>query len=75
MDNPMSKYLGRELKGAIDSFKVVQGTSKEGTIYYCLEFKFANGYAQRLFPRDAERFAILNAIDYSETEKHQELDF
>lgn len=68
MDN-MQKYLGKELKGAISSLQVVQGTAREsGKPYYAIDITFINGYQKRMFISNAEQFAWTNAFDQLETQ-------
>lgn len=69
MDNPLQKYMGKELKDVIASLTTVQGTSKDGAIYYCVEIAFINGYKKRVFLKSDEAFAWCNAFDLLETNK------
>lgn len=65
MENQLQKYFGRDdLKKSIASLEVIQGKAKDsGNIYYALDIKFINGFSKRLFPQDAEKFAITNAFE------------
>lgn len=70
MENTLQKYLGKELKDAIASVQIVQGTAKDsGNIYYAVKMTFINGYEKRLFLQSAEQFAWTNAFDLVETNK------
>ena len=66
----LQKYIGKSnLKGAIASLDVVQGTAKEsGNIYYAVELTFINGYKKRMFLRSDEAFAWCNAFQQLETQ-------
>lgn len=64
MENQLSKFMGRELKDAIASIQVVQGTAKDsGNLYYCIELHFINGFTKRIYLQSAEQFAWCNAFD------------
>ena len=63
MDNTLQKYLGRELKDSIGSLQVIQGISKQtNQPYHAIEITFINGYSNRLFLRNEEVFAWVNAF-------------
>lgn len=60
----MDKYLNNNIKNAIESLTVCQGTAKEsGNPYWYLSLKFINGYEKRIFLNDDSKFAVLNAIE------------
>lgn len=64
MPNSLAQYLNMELKGIIASVEVFQGTAKEtGSPYYAIDLKFINGYSKRLFLKQDEQFAWVNAIE------------
>ena len=65
-ENPLSKYIGRSFD-VVDKVEVKQGTSKDGAPYCYVQLHFINGYTKRLYPDDAERFAIISAFDFSQT--------
>lgn len=68
MDNLLQNYFNKELKDAIQSVQVVQGTAKDsGNIYYAIEITFINNYKKRLFLRSDEQFAWCNAFDMIES--------
>lgn len=71
MDNNLAKFMGRkDLKNAITSVEVVQGTAKDsGNIYYAIELKFVNGYTKRMFLRSDESFAWANAFDLIDVQR------
>ena len=73
-ENPLSKYIGQSFS-IIDKVDVKQGTSKDGAPYCYVQLHFINGYTKRLYPDDAERFAIISAIDYSQTSKQIDVGF
>lgn len=74
MDNTLSNYLNKDLKGVISNLQVVQGTAKDsGNIYYAIEISFINGYKKRLYLRSDEQFAWTNAFDQFLTEKQIDL--
>lgn len=76
MDNALVRYLGKELKGAISSLKVVQGTARDsGNTYYAIELAFINGYTKRIFLRSDEQFAWTNAFEQLETQKQVDANF
>lgn len=76
MENQMSKYINRDLKGAIAKIEVVQGTAKDsGNIYYAIEMSFINGYKKRIFLRSDEQFAWCNAFDQLETQQQVDAAF
>lgn len=76
MDNTLSKYINKDLKGVIADLQVVQGTAKDsGNIYYAIEISFINGYKKRLFLRSDEQFAWTNAFDQLLTQKQVEAEF
>lgn len=76
MDNQLSKYLNKDLKGAIKSLTVVQGTAKDsGNVYYAIEIEFINSYKKRLFLRNDEAFAWCNAFDLIDMDKVVESAF
>lgn len=76
MENQLSKYVNRELYNAIESVKVIQGTAKEsGNVYYAIEIRLVNGYSFRLYPKEGDRFAWMNAFDYLETSTQVEKAF
>lgn len=65
----LSKYMDRELKGAIRTVRVNQGKAKDsGNIYYYIELGFNNGFTKRVFLSSDESFAWCNAFDLLETE-------
>lgn len=74
-NNPLSQYLGRNLIKALSSLEVTQGKTKDGNIYYSLDFVFSNGYRYRVFLKDAERFAVINAIELSDTQNQIDINF
>lgn len=66
----LSKYLDRDLRGAIRSMRVQQGKAKDsGNVYYYIELIFNNGYNKRLFLSSDETFAWCNAFEMLETNK------
>ena len=70
MDHDLSTYYGRKdlAKRVIESCNIIQGTARDsGSVYYAIEIEFVNGYKKRIFPNEAERFAILNAYDFALT--------
>lgn len=68
MDNTLSKYINRELVNSVESVKVISGTAKDsGNTYYAIEIKLCNGYSFRVYPREGDRFAWVNAFEYLET--------
>lgn len=70
MENPLQKYLGRELKDIISGLHVIQATAKEsGNTYYCLELTFINGFSKRLYLGQGEPFAFTNAVDMLSTQQ------
>lgn len=70
MQNTLAQYLNTELKDIIASVEVFQGTAKEtGSPYYAIDLKFINGYSKRLFLRQDEMFAWVNAIEQLQTSK------
>lgn len=73
-DNPLSKYIGRTFK-VVDEVSVKSGTTKEGTTYYYVELHFINGFTKRLFPNDAERFALISAFDSEQTIQQMDSTF
>lgn len=76
MQNPLSNYLDKDLRGIISGLTVVTGTAKEsGNIYYAIELTFINGYKKRMFLKDDERFAWVNAMDQLETSKQVNVTF
>lgn len=76
MENTLQKYLGKELKGAISSIQVAQGTAKEtGNIYYAIDITFINGYKKRMFVSNAEQFAWVNAFDQLDTQVQVNANF
>lgn len=69
MDNTLSKYMGVELKAAIDSLSVVSGTARDsGNTYYAVEISFINGYKKRIFLKSDEAFAWTNAFELLKTQ-------
>ena len=73
MENPLSKYVNRELKDIISTVTVVQGVAKDsGQPYYAIQLSFINGYSKRLFLKDDERFAWVNAMELIETNQQVE---
>lgn len=76
MDNSLQKYIGRELKDAIQSMQVVQGQAKNsGYSYYAIDITFINGYKQRIFLRGAEAYAWTSAFDLITVNKQVESAF
>lgn len=75
MESQLQKYHNRDLRGAIQNMTVVQGTSKEGNIYYAIEITFINGYQKRIFLRSDEQFAWCNAFDMIDVNKTVEAEF
>lgn len=72
MENALAKYYQREelAQKVVKSCRIVQGTARDsGNVYYAIEIEFVNGYKKRLFPQEAERFAIVNAFELVETTK------
>lgn len=71
MPKTLQNYINKNnLKDSIGSFRVVQGTAKNtGSIYYCVEIEFINGFSKRLFLNDAESFAIMNSFEQLEAEE------
>lgn len=68
MENQLSKYQNKNLYNVIESVKVIQGTAKEsGNIYYAIEIALVNGYSFRVYPKEGDRFAWVNAFEYLET--------
>lgn len=66
----LSKYLDRDLRGAIRSMRVQQGKAKDsGNVYYYIELIFNNGYNKRLFLSSDETFAWCNAFEMLEINK------
>ena len=61
-DNPLSKYIGRTFK-VIDEVSVKNGVSKDGSPYVYIVLHFINGFEKRIYPNDAERFAIISAFE------------
>lgn len=77
MDNELAKYLNQEdlFQKVVKACRVVQGTARDsGNVYYCLEIEFVNGFKKRLFPNDAEKFALASAYEYLQTSKQVSLD-
>lgn len=70
--NSLQNYTGRDLKKALNSLTVTQGKTKDGNIYYSVDFVLINGYRYRVFLKEAERFAFINAFDQIDTEKQLE---
>lgn len=66
MENPLAKYIGRTFK-IVDGVSVKSGQSKEGTPYCYVELHFINGFTKRLYPNDAERFALISAFESEQT--------
>ena len=65
MENQLSKYINKELYNVIESVKVIQGTAKDsGNVYYAIEIKLVNGYSFRVYPKEGDRFAWVNAFEY-----------
>lgn len=64
-ENPLQQYIGKTYD-IVDSVEVKQGTSKDGAPYCYVELHFINGFTKRLYPNDAERFAIISAFEASE---------
>ena len=76
MDNSLQKYLNQELKGIVQSIVVIQGTAKDsGNIYYAIEMTFINGYKKRIFLRNDEQFAWVNAFDQLVTQQQVNASF
>lgn len=72
----LSKYLDRDLRGAIRSMRVQQGKAKDsGNVYYYIELIFNNGYNKRLFLSSDETFAWCNAFEMLETNKFIDNEF
>lgn len=72
MDNTLAKYFNKEdyATKVVKACRVVQGTARDsGNTYYALEIEFINGFTKRIFPNDAERFAVTNAFDMIDTQK------
>lgn len=73
--NSLAKYINQNLKDIISGIQVVQGTAKDsGNIYYCIELNFINGYSKRLFLRNEEQFAWVNAIETLNVTKQFDID-
>ena len=70
----LQNYLNKtNLKESIGSLNVVQGTAKNtGSVYYCIELEFKNGFTKRLFLNDAETFAVSDAFNRLETDDFDE---
>ena len=62
MENPLQQYIGKQYD-IVDYVSVNQGTSKDGAPYCYVELHFINGFTKRLYPNDAERFALISAFD------------
>ena len=75
MENQLSKYHNRDLTKSINNLTVVQGTSKEGKVYFAIEITFINGYKKRIFLRSDEQFAWCNAFDMIDANKVIESEF
>lgn len=78
MENALAKYYGREEYATkiVKACRVVQGTARDsGNTYYAIEIEFINGFKKRLFPNDAERFALVNAFDMVDTAKQVDAAF
>lgn len=75
MENQLSKYHNRDLTKSINNLTVVQGTSKEGNVYFAIEITFINGYKKRIFLRSDEQFAWCNAFDMIDANKVIESEF
>ena len=78
MENELSKYYGHDesAQKVVKACRVVQGTARDsGNTYFALELEFVNGYKKRIFPNDAERFAISNAFDLVEMQKQVDVAF
>lgn len=67
-NNPLAKYVGEKYK-AVDYIEVKTATSKDGNPYCYVLTHYVNGYETRSYLRDAEVFAVTNAMDQCLTEK------
>lgn len=70
--NSLAPYVGRDLKKSIASISVMKGKTKDGNDYYSLDLGFINNYHHRIFLKDAERFAVIDAIQQIDAEKQLE---
>ena len=59
----MQKYVGREMKPAIESFQVKSAVSKDGQNYNYISLRLINGFEKRIFLQNAEEFAFLNSFE------------
>lgn len=67
--NSLAPYVGRDLKKAVASLTVKSGKTKDGNDYYSLDLGFINNYHYRIFLKEAERFAVIDAINQIDVEK------
>lgn len=75
MENKLAQYHNKDLRPAIQNMTVVQGTSKEGNVYFAVEITFINGYQKRIFLKSDEQFAWCNAFDMINANQTVEAQF
>lgn len=58
----LSAYKNQELKNAIKSFQIKDGTTKDGNPYEYLETEYVNGFKTRTYINSMNEFGYLNAF-------------
>lgn len=59
----LSMYKGQELKNAIKTVQIKDGTTKEGNSYEYLEIEYINGFKTRSYFNSINEFGYLNAFE------------
>ena len=70
----MNQLENKSLKGAIEDVLVKSGTSKDGNPYTYLEIIYINGWKQRAFLNDDQKFGFLNACELLKSRSEQKSD-
>lgn len=70
----MQDLQNKSLKGVIEDVMVKSGTSKDGNPYTYLEIIYINGWKQRAFLNDDQRFGFLNACEVLKSRHEQKTD-
>lgn len=58
----LSTFKGQELKTAIKSVQIKDGTTKDGNSYEYLEIEYINGFKTRTYFNSMNEFGYLNAF-------------
>lgn len=63
MENPLQKYVGRNVLPYLTDCTFNSGKTKDGGTYYYITVKFKNGFEKRLFLNSSDVFGIKDAMN------------